>query len=199
MKKRILSLTLIALSFVSFAAIAQNIDTDTQISRKSEKVKSDRHKKGDKKLRKGDGKKEFNPFEGMNLTEDQQNSLSALKGQRKADKQKMKQERKAEKQVRDSVNRAERGRMKEARKQNKKEYLEQVKAIVGSDNYVIFLENMVVNNAPGKGVKSINKKMRKGEPRHSASQGKGGKKSRKSGSEDSRREVRIPSNRTVNS
>lgn len=80
----------------------------------------------------------MNPFEGLTLSDTQKAQLQQLNAQRKADRQQMAQTRKDNKQRNDSARIAE-------RRAAKKSYLEQVKAIIGPDQYVVFLENMYVN------------------------------------------------------
>lgn len=129
MKKKVLGLALIAMSFVAFNGMAQNNSAKTA---KQENAKCAKAGECGKKQCK------MNPFEGINLTEAQQNQLKQLNDSRKAARDQQAQVRKAQKQSNDSVRAAE-------RRADKKKYLDQVKAIVGPDNYVIFLENMYIN------------------------------------------------------
>lgn len=87
-------------------------------------------------------------LEGLSLTADQQAALKKLNGER-AEKM-----RKAvgDRQKQDSVKRA-------ARKQEKLEYLHQVRAILTPEQYVTYLENQVVNAAPTK----MHKKAKRGD------------------------------------
>ena len=87
----------------------------------------------------------MNPFEGLNLTADQQAKLEALKqncpmkaDKQKADKQDKKNDRKAD--------------MMAKRIQGKRDFLAQVKSILTPEQYVQFLENSFVNgqNRQGK-------------------------------------------------
>ena len=97
-----------------------------------------------------DGKKcdrAFNPFEGLNLTADQQAKLEALRPQGKCDgsgKQNCDKKR---------DNCPLNGDAKVDRRQAKRDYLAKVKAILTPEQYVTFLENMAVSGhdkAPGK-------------------------------------------------
>ena len=142
MKKKFLSLALIAMSFVAFSSAAQTT-ADTGCT-KTEKMCG---KKADKKDKKG-MRKQMNPFEGMTLTDAQKSQLEQLNAKRRSERQEMKQVAKAQKQRKDST-------MMEARKASKKAYLEEVKAIVGPDQYVVFLENMYINNGGQKGGKAM--------------------------------------------
>ncbi len=130
MKKKILSLTLIAMSLVAFTGMAQN-KTDNN-SPKKELVKG---QKGDRKDMKADRP---NPFEGINLTDAQKTKLQELNAKQKADRQQQAQARKDEKKRNDQAKATD-------RRASKKAYLEEVKAIIGPDNYVVFLENMYIN------------------------------------------------------
>lgn len=77
------------------------------------------------------------PFAGINLTQEQQTKLTALREKCKINRAAADKARKDRFQQRDSIMRV-----------NKKQRLEEVKAILTPEQYVIFLENMVVAN-PG--------------------------------------------------
>ena len=96
-----------------------------------------------------------NPFEGLNLTDAQKTQLQQLNTKRVEQRKQQAQARKADKQRNDST------RM-EARKNARKEYLEEVKAIIGPDQYVVFLENMYVNGGGNHNGKAIQKGQRMG-------------------------------------
>lgn len=78
------------------------------------------------------------PFIGITLTPEQQTKLQTLKAETKAKRQAMAKDRKTKVKT-DRTKRAE------AMKASKKEYLENVKKILGPDQYVVFLENIVLN------------------------------------------------------
>ncbi len=84
----------------------------------------------------------FGPFEGLNLTTEQQNKLKALKEnagkERKDRKEFSKEDRKAARAQADSLRRAE-----------QLNYLNSIKEILTPEQYVQFLENMVVNRPDG--------------------------------------------------
>lgn len=143
MKKKFLGIALIAMSLVSFTSVAQN--TTDNNSAKIEKVKR----------QKCDKASCVNPFEGLNITEAQKTQLQALNTKRMEQRKQQAQARKADKQRNDST------RM-EARKNARKEYLEEVKAIIGPDQYVVFLENMYVNGGGNHNGKAIQKGQRMG-------------------------------------
>lgn len=80
-------------------------------------------------------------YEGMTLSENQKKQLSELNEKRRADRQAFKAQRKEAKAQTREARAAEKKAMKEMKIAARKEYLREVKKIVGSDNYVIFLEN----------------------------------------------------------
>lgn len=127
MKKKVLGIALLAMSFVGFSAAAQTPATNAPAQQESVK-------KGDRQGRKA----QVNPFEGMNLSDAQQAQLKQLNEKRQSERQARKQTRKDEKQRNDSARMAE-------RRNEKKSYLDQVKAIVGPEQYVVFLENFYVS------------------------------------------------------
>ena len=130
MKKKILSLALVAMSFVTFSSMAQTA-TSTADGNKKERVcreKADCQQKRECR----------NPFAGLNRTEAQQAKLKELNDHRKTEKLEAAKARKESKQRLDSTRIAD-------RRASKKAYLEEVKAIIGPDQYVMFLENFYVN------------------------------------------------------
>lgn len=83
-------------------------------------------------------------FSGMNLTAEQQAQLKALQEKRATKMRQRAENAKAQKK-------SDRRQNDSLRMADRKNYLEEVKAIVGPDQYVIFLENIVLNNPQGKG------------------------------------------------
>lgn len=84
------------------------------------------------------------PFAGLNLTDAQRTQLRDLEKKQTDSRREARELRKADKRANDSIMRAER---QEARRA----YLKQVKEIVGPENYVTFLENSYINgNLNGK-------------------------------------------------
>ena len=83
---------------------------------------------------------EYNPFEGLNLTENQQAKLNDLKSEfcKKQENRKNGEGQKMDKNKKDDQQRPD-------RRQAKREYLAKVKSILTPDQYVTFLENMAVN------------------------------------------------------
>lgn len=142
MKKRILGLALIAMSMAAIGANAQTNTKDNSNCTKTECVSS-------QKCCKGDAYKLCSnaAFDKMNLSSDQKAKLQALE-QKKVEARKAAAEaRKAQKQQGYNEARA-------AREAEKKQYLQDLKAIIGPDNYVIFLEDYYVQDNLGKRVKA---------------------------------------------
>ncbi|MCM1021452.1 MAG: hypothetical protein NC343_04525 [Muribaculum sp.] len=81
-------------------------------------------------------------FEGITLSQAQKDKIATLKTQKKVDKQRVQKE---NKQFKNDM----RMRRDSVAKAQKKEYLSDMKQILEPDQYVIFLENMVVNAPAG--------------------------------------------------
>lgn len=103
-----------------------------------------------------------NPFEGLNLTAEQQTKIDALKAECKAGREKAQADKKADRQ-KQRTDRAD------ARKAQRSEMLAKVKAILTPEQYVQFLENNFVNGdrapqgAHGKFAKNDRTKDNKGQ------------------------------------
>lgn len=139
MKKRVFSLALIAASLFSATAFAQTqSESDSNGKAAIEKVRGEKGKK----QKMGDRKKNRNPYEGLNLTDAQKSKLQQLDEKHSAERKAAAEAMKADKQRNDSAKAV-------ARKNAKKEYLEEVKAIIGPDQYVVFLENFYINGNGG--------------------------------------------------
>lgn len=89
-------------------------------------------------------------FEGINLTDAQKASLKQLNEKRMARRTEMKAQAKEQTDAQKEAARKNKEAMKADRQKAQKEYLEEVKEIIGPDNYVVFLENLVVNQQPQK-------------------------------------------------
>lgn len=129
MKKKILSLAIIAAAFTAFNGVAQTNDNNNA---KAVCVAQQCGKPG-----KG-CPKEACPFDGLNITDAQKAQLQQLNESRREARKAQAATQKADRQRNDSARMAQ-------RRADKKEYLEQVKAIIGPDQYVVFLENFYVN------------------------------------------------------
>ena len=138
MKKKVLGLALMAMALVGFNGMAQN---STQTQNGKTPTENVRGQKGVKKERKA----QMNPYEGLTLTDAQKSKLAALDQKRMEARKAMKAEMKDQKQADKAKSEADKQARMQARKTEKLEYLKEVKAIIGPDQYVVFLENFYVN------------------------------------------------------
>lgn len=142
MKKKILALAVVVISLVGGSALAQNPSNECtnkeKCSKEMVKCKENHCPKAD-------------PFKGMNLTDAQKSKIKDLNEKVKLARKQKAEAYKAEKMKKDSAKFAE-------RRQAKKEYLEELKAIIGPDNYVIFLENEYLSKSPKMGHKPFGNK-----------------------------------------
>lgn len=138
-------------SMAGFSAYAQQLSATATSGVQSEKCANGDKVECTKNVCKGG-----NAFEGITLTSDQQTKLDALKADCKANREKCKAYKKAAKE-----------QARADRKQAKRDYLNKVKGILTPDQYVVFLENIVVSDGPRDG-------MRPG-GHHAGKQPKGGK------------------------
>lgn len=154
-KKRIFPLALAAAALVSFSSYAQTpSQQQTDCTQKKECVKKDKKNR----MAKAD------PFQGITLTADQQARLQKLESDRREARKKIDAERRDQKQRFDAE------KMK-ARRDARKSYLEEVKSIIGPDNYVMFLENIYVSGPQMKAKAASHPGHDK--KRHDAPRGKG--------------------------
>ena len=130
MKKKILGFALIAMTITAFNGMAQKADNNTTTA-KQECVKA---KNADRQ----ECCRQLCPFDGMNLTDTQKAQIQQLNSKQKAARRQQAQSRKEKKQEMNNDRFAERQAAKKA-------YLDELKAIIGPDNYVVFLENFYVN------------------------------------------------------
>ena len=144
MKKGILSIAVIAASLFSFSAIAQTPAKSADCCNTTAQCANPQTCPKDAKLCAKNAKAcpalrpcAADPFEGINLTDAQKAKLATLKEQRKAKCEAAGKAKKERFQQRDSMVKA-----------NKKEYLNGVKEVLTPEQYVVFLENIVVS-APG--------------------------------------------------
>ena len=176
MKKTVIGMALMAMALVGFNGMAQN----TAQSGKAQ-VENVKGKKGGKMQ----AREKKNPYEGLTLTDAQKSKLAELDSKRMADRKAKMEARKAEgkkadkKSMTDAERKAAKQAKMQARKAEKMEYLQEVKAIVGPEQYVVFLENMYVNGGQQGGGKAISKGDNGG--RKGMAHNKGGKGQRKGG------------------
>ena len=140
MKKKILSVALIAMSLVTFNGMAQS----------QAKENLDKNNLGatvcDQQCPAPQGECRSccqGPFDGMNLSDVQKAKIKELNTKMQDSRRKQLEVRKDTKLRNDSLRRQERATAK-------KQYLEEVKSIIGPDNYVIFLENFYINGGVGR-------------------------------------------------
>ncbi|MCM1111430.1 MAG: hypothetical protein NC336_09485 [Clostridium sp.] len=139
MKKKILGIAILAISIFALPAMAQNpagADNGQCPDQKNCPVCPDK--------KKGDRKKAFNPFEGITLTDAQQQQVTRLEQNRKAARAEKAKQAREKKAVKDST-------MRQGRQTARRDYLNQMKSILTPDQYVVFLENIVVNQQPQMG------------------------------------------------
>ncbi len=167
MKKTVLGLAIAAMSFTAFGTMAQTTSNNNAVATcNNEQVCT-----ANTKCPKG----ECNLFEGLNLTDTQKAQLQKLHADRKASREQLAKARKENKMRTDSAARAD-------RRASKKQYLEEVKAIIGPDQYVTFLENVYINGGNGQrpGNKAAFAKENRGKA-HAMRPGKGDRKLRRDG------------------
>lgn len=164
MKKKVLGLALVAMSLAAFSGMAQNTTstTGTACIEKTKCAKTDKCNRAAK----------ANPYDGLTLTDSQKAQLQQLDARTRSDRQQEARVRKEARQKNDSMRMAD-------RKASRKSYLEQVKAIVGPDQYVVFLENMYVNGGGQHGPKaaSFHKQKSKKGQMHRGGKGDRGQRS----------------------
>lgn len=151
MKKKIMILAVAVASMAGFSTYAQQLSATATSG-----VQTEKYVKNGKVECAKDACKGGNAFEGITLTPDQQTKIDALKADCKANREKCKADKKAAKE-----------QARADRKQAKRDYLNKVKGILTPDQYVVFLENIVVSDGPRDG-------MRPG-GHHGGKQFKGGK------------------------
>lgn len=160
MKKKVLGLALMAMALVGFNGMAQNnTQSCTSNGCTAQKVCT----KGAEKA----ARNAMNAYEGLNLTDAQKSKLAELENKRLAERQAKMEARKAEanngqKAEKKNMTEAEKQAHMQANKAAKLEYLQEVKEIIGPDQYVVFLENFYVNGGDQKGGKAIKQGHRDG-------------------------------------
>lgn len=166
MKKKIITLAIASMFTLGISAFAQSPQNDNNCQNTENCLRDGRKctKKDDKKCNRKDDrqckeKKCVNPFEGLNLTEQQQAAIANIPSPRKVMKAARDQKSDATKspEMRQAVARDIRVN-----------YLNQVKAVLTPEQYVQFLENNFVNAQPGKDGKKPGKDGRHGDKRHHA-------------------------------
>ncbi|MCM1356328.1 MAG: hypothetical protein NC212_07990 [Staphylococcus sp.] len=168
MKKKVLGLALAAITMVGFTSMAQTAADSNGKSPRQENIK------GKKDMKQG-RRAEANPFEGLNLSESQRSQLEQLKQKRQAERTEKAKVAKAERRAGAKAAKAE-------RRAARKEHLAQIKAIIGQENYVTYLENLVLDSRKGKahrGGKSFAQKRCNGKAHGKHNSNRGGKQKAK--------------------
>ena len=136
MNKKIIGMPLAAASLLSLNGFAQTQTTTGNAPNKecvAGKCNQTSQATGKKEKR-----AKANPFDNLNLSDSQKAQLQQLGEKKKAERMQQSQAKKENKMRNDSAKIAD-------RRSDRKEYLEEVKAIIGPENYVVFLENFYVN------------------------------------------------------
>ena len=171
MKKKIIGITL-AISAIlsgSFYAQAQNDSKDTNAkteyrqNAKAEKKNDKKGKKSDKEAKKRLGQRQtFNPFDGVQLTDDQQKRLQVLREGLGPVMPPQKMTKEQKKNLTEEQKKAMKQELKTKKVEQKKNYLNGVKEILSPDQYVLFLENVYLYSPePSQSRDSKNAKMTK--------------------------------------
>lgn len=146
MKKKIFGMALAAMSLVAFSSNAQTCpSTPCAPKQDCSKVCSAKPCSPAQeclKSSKGNCLAKSDRYEGMNLTEEQKTRLHELNVKRMAD---IKEKKAAHKLQQKQAKAESKEACRAARKASRQAYLEEVKAIVGPENYIIFLENSYKN------------------------------------------------------
>lgn len=142
MKKKVFGIALVALSFVTLTSAAQTTDKSVCVKKSSTEYCGKDRPDCDRYRGKKADRKAFDPFEGIELTENQKSRLAQLK-------EKQRETRKAQMAKRVADRKADKDARIAARKAARQQYLLEVKEIIGSEKYVKFLENQIINQAPG--------------------------------------------------
>lgn len=168
MKKTVLGLAIAAMSFTAFSTMAQTTACNNAASCNNEQVCTT-----NAACTKADTVCAL--FDGLNLTDTQKAQLQKLNANRRIAREQMAKTRKETKMRDVQAARAD-------RRASKKQYLEEVKAIIGPDQYVTFLENVYINGVNGQrpGNKAAFAKENRGKA-HAMRPGKGDRKLRRDG------------------
>ena len=168
MKKTVLGLAIAAMSFTAFSTMAQTTACNNTASCNNEQVCTT-----NAACTKADTVCAL--FDGLNLTDTQKAQLQKLNANRRIAREQMAKARKETKMRDVQAARAD-------RRASKKQYLEEVKAIIGPDQYVTFLENVYINGVNGQrpGNKAAFAKENRGKA-HAMRPGKSDRKLRRDG------------------
>lgn len=131
MKKTVISIAVAAAAVLTGSAFAQNpVNCSSTTCTQTTKADARQAKKQPR----------VDPFAGLNLTAQQQQSIDALRAERSKACTASKEAKQQKQQAREE-------RMN-ARKENRTAYLAKVKSILTPEQYVQYLENVYVNSVP---------------------------------------------------
>lgn len=179
--KKFVSAAFAAMMLFAIPATAQNTTTGAS---KSETTSCTSNNKDCNRNRQCDGNRQAKgkkdgqclrancEFEGLNLTDSQKSRLNELKAKQRTAREAQKAQAQADRQANKEKKIADRKAKKDEREAARRAYLQEVKDIIGPDNYVIYLENMYVT-APAQP-----KMMHKGNMHHNRQHAKAEKKIR---------------------
>ncbi|MCM1067073.1 MAG: hypothetical protein NC418_05820 [Muribaculaceae bacterium] len=130
MKKNIAAAAILAVSFISFSALAQTSQPENCPAKARTECRKAPRQMCDSLAP--------DPFAGLTLTEAQRAQLTELR-KKQAESNKLERAKSKERRMEQGAE------AKAKRSEAKRNYLDQVKAIVGPEQYVVFLENFYLN------------------------------------------------------
>lgn len=140
MKKKVLSLAVLMASVFTFGSFAQTKSDNKDAA--CTKTECPAKAKGDKAANRP------NPFEGINLTADQQTRLQAIREKAKAERTEQMAQKKAAKAEKKQADATARDARRAEMTKKRQDYLVQIKEVLTPEQYVVFLENCYVQQAP---------------------------------------------------
>lgn len=140
--KKMIKLAIVAVALCGLPAIAQNQNNNTTTC-----TKPDCQNPTECVVNGKDKGQRPDPFAGINLTESQKQALDKIQSDRKAKYEARKADVKKDKQQRREAADAR----KMDRKNDRREYLNSVKGVLTPEQYVVFLENIVIEKGAPQG------------------------------------------------
>lgn len=148
MKKKIITIVAAIALLAGVQASAQNNNTNTNgtCTKTEQNCKAGKSRDGRTPRMNSEQRRMFaeQAFDGIQLTDAQKAGLKALNEQQQAKRAEMKAQKESAKAEAKQQRKAQDSTMRAARSQSKRDYLNGVKAILTPDQYVVFLENIVV-------------------------------------------------------
>lgn len=152
MKKNIFAVVVLSMTLCGLSAFAQVPATKVTEKAKTEATAVRNHPAKPKK----------SPFDGINLTADQKTRLEALKTQQITERKQAAEQKKATAKAARQQKMAERAKRDSLKREEKLSYLHKVKDILTPEQYVIYLENIVVGNGGMKNTPGVRPEKRAG-------------------------------------